>query len=72
MANYSINLTDNGDGSFAVTNVKRAPSTVASGGTELNASAQQADAASSNTWLALTDALQRAHIMCVDDRSKNG
>jgi hypothetical protein len=72
MANYSINLTDNGNGSFGVTTVLRAPTTVASGGTTLNAAAQFNDAASSNTWLALGDALFRAGIMCADDRAKNG
>lgn len=72
MANYSINLTDNLNGSFAVTNVFRAPTTLASGGTDLNASAQFSGVVSSNTWLNLGDAVQRALTMAVDDRSKNG
>jgi hypothetical protein len=71
MANYSINLTDNGNGFYTVTDVHRSPTTLASGGTELNAADQQADAASTNS-VSLTDALYRAHIMCVNDRAKNG
>ncbi len=35
MANYSINVTDNGNGSFTLSAVLRDPSTVASGGTSL-------------------------------------
>lgn len=37
MANYGINLTDNGDGTFTITNVFRAPTTSASGGTDIAA-----------------------------------
>ncbi len=35
MANYSVNVTDNGDGNFTLTSVLRSPSTPASGGTSL-------------------------------------
>ncbi len=35
MANYSINVTDNGNGSFTLSAVLRDPTTVASGGTSL-------------------------------------
>ncbi len=35
MASYSVNITDNSDGSFTLTSVLRAPTTVASGGTSL-------------------------------------
>lgn len=37
MANYSINVTDGLDGTFTLTNVFRAPTTVASGGTDIAA-----------------------------------
>jgi hypothetical protein len=35
MANYSVNLTDNGDGTFTITNLLRNPTSNASGGTNL-------------------------------------
>lgn len=35
MANYSVNVTDNLDGSWTLTSVLRAPTTPASGGTSL-------------------------------------
>jgi len=35
MASYSVNVTDNGDGSWTLAAVLRGPSTVASGGTSL-------------------------------------
>jgi len=37
VANYSINVTDNGDGTWALNGVQRAPTTNASGGTDISA-----------------------------------
>ena len=81
MANYSVNITDNGDGTFAMTSVLRAPTTVASGGTNLdtttaNSGFQQAASATSlvngQKLRSPAEVLIRAGALIMADRSFNG
>ena len=83
MANYSINVTDNGDGSWTLTNVYRAPgqkasgaNTSAGGSQVLGPTRSGGDAVGTTTgWTyqgTLGQVFYDAGVICAADLAKNG
>lgn len=81
MANYSVNVTDNGNGTFSIGAVLRNPTTVASGGTNLNTTTagsgfQQAATTTADglghTLMSPSEVLERCKAIIADDRAYNG
>ena len=81
MANYAVNIVDNGDGTWTLSGIFRTPAAFASGGTNLNTITastgfQQAGTTSSDglghQMRNPGEVLQRAGTMIFADRSLNG